>query len=620
MGGIVYDSAREKKARKEDIRSMWPRHNSPEPPGQNNLEISDALSTEIHVIPLVSSREAVPPPKGILKTPRVRFLEDIASPQALADLTGLHKPARSEAQTLFSSTLLPPPILLPSPGPPPPPTSFAPPSAPPPHTPRPPSIYTKQIESDRYLSASHLKVYTRFFDELGNFVEQQGAVTRERLRVQERRTELRRLRESVSKCDLDLINYVRECVTKRRALNFTDLTRLFDAAQTARDLVGPSESEYEPMKVRLGAEEHKLGDRYETLEARFEQFFTLKPNASSQQSVPSDILYEESTSTSSRIGNEFEVFAEPRDLELFHGAWIGEQVAIGQEPICADSQIDRVLEQRERRERTSRRLRRPTLSSDTERSWKQLRRTPAEVGMSDVISADLVGIAGAEETNMTRPQGGIEPQDQILTAAASYELSNIVENTRSPKENPTKQIHREGKHMLLRATTVENEELSNDEVESFSSVKSSLQDYLISFKDTNDRVNRWILHQLRLSRHETYSLQREIHEQLPDLMEWSMVALSEWSNDSLSHGGSYSNYSVERDSGSSLSAAHHIISMPKNSYSNVDKEGRTRRLSSFVSNEPIAGVASDEAEARLLLRRDNDVTPRVTIPWSRYDV
>jgi hypothetical protein len=596
--------ARGKKVIEVDAQGMRSRDSSPERSSHEDLQFANKPVSGELITTSIKSRSAAVPLKGILKTPRVRFAEDMESMEALDHLSPPppplpHPPPLQAPGTKYQiahSSILPPPMLLPSPGPPPPPPPNLPlPLAPPPHEPRPPSLYNKQIESDRYLSPAHLKMYTKFFDELSGFVEQQAVVTRERLLVQQRRAELKRLRNDVARCDLDLIDYVRKCVTKEIGLNDRDLMRLFDSAQTTRDLVGPCESEYEPMEVKLGAEEHKLQEKYENLESRFEQFFKLKAGASSHQSEPSDILYEESTSDSSALTSENEFIAEPRDLELFHGAWIGEKVAIGQEPMRAETRIDGISRQRIR---NPRRIRNHTISSitdaDAERFRSQLGGSVAEEGVSDELSANLVGIAGAEETRSACSQI-IGTCSQNLKGADSCALFEILDDAHPFREDiPSDPELQEGNCMLFQPTKLETEVLTEVELKDSLDVESLLRDYLMNFEDTNDRVNRWILHQLRLSRHEAYSLQRQVHGKSPVLMGWVTVALSEWSNDSLNHGASHVQGSVEHDTGSSLSAAHHVISIPRKRSVGTEPEGRTQRSSSFISHNPSTHVLDNE--------------------------
>ena len=63
-----------------------------------------------------------------------------------------------------------------------------------------------------------------------------------------------------------------------------------------------------------------------------------------------------------------------------------------------------------------------------------------------------------------------------------------------------------------------------------------LSDYLLQFESTRDRVDRWLLHKLRISRSEMFALRRSMHEYWPSpIPDWANLALSLW-NHSGTHG------------------------------------------------------------------------------------
>lgn len=73
-----------------------------------------------------------------------------------------------------------------------------------------------------------------------------------RLAVQERRKELHRLREHVSKCDMVLINCLREQINGSLPPDERVVLNLFEASQAVRDEIGPIEFEHEPLEIMLG--------------------------------------------------------------------------------------------------------------------------------------------------------------------------------------------------------------------------------------------------------------------------------------------------------------------------------------------------------------------------------
>ncbi|KAH7409823.1 hypothetical protein DE146DRAFT_784969 [Phaeosphaeria sp. MPI-PUGE-AT-0046c] len=204
-------------------------------------------------------------------------------------------------------------MLSPPPQPAPPPSqhgraALAP---PPPDAPLPPSIFTNGIEADEYLCNPAFKLHTQVFDDLAAFVDQQVKMFKLRLDIQENRVNLKRLREEVSRCDIEFISSVRNHVATERSLDNSTIMTLFEAAQLARDHYGPAEAEYEPLEVALGAEEYELKDMYSKLDTRFKRFFRLKPGQPSQQSLATTIVYEEPSETSTTSGKDAEEIAEP---------------------------------------------------------------------------------------------------------------------------------------------------------------------------------------------------------------------------------------------------------------------------------------------------------------------
>jgi hypothetical protein len=144
----------------------------------------------------------------------------------------------------------PPPPLVPPPLPPPLPP---PPELPPEFGPRPPSLYNQAIENDEYINQAAFRLYERFFGALEKFVELQSELTQRRVRFQEKRQELKRLRDSISESDAKFLDHVRRCKADGTLFSsLTEIEKLFESCQHARDRIGPIEVEYEPMEVDLG--------------------------------------------------------------------------------------------------------------------------------------------------------------------------------------------------------------------------------------------------------------------------------------------------------------------------------------------------------------------------------
>jgi hypothetical protein len=57
-----------------------------------------------------------------------------------------------------------------------------------------------------------------------------------------------------------------------------------------------------------------------------------------------------------------------------------------------------------------------------------------------------------------------------------------------------------------------------------------------------------LLHRMRISPREVYALQRRVLDQSPNVPDWAVLALGEWSHNEVSHGQCNQQGSVENDS------------------------------------------------------------------------
>lgn len=352
---------------------------------------------------------------------------------------------------------------------------------------------------------------------------------------------------------------MRKFVSFGNALDSAKLFDLYEAAQDARDIVGPVEAVYEPLEVTLGANEHRLKDKYSQIEGRFEQFFRLHATSTasrtSDNSVLSKILYEEPSYASTASGNKIEQFIEPRDVEPFYGALVGEQVAVGQVPMRADGALAEVVQRRQRNMKWS-------TSSPEDISHGHLSTVASEQETGDDLAADLAGIGGyqADATMVEIPSAKVDAMELELTGLFSDTLSDAATERAPLEEEDLKRypLFESNETLLLCMLPLEQDKTSSAGLNVFGNQQEALQEYLSYFDNTRDRVNRWMLHQLRMSRREVFNLQRTVFGSAPYVQGWASMVLQEWSNDALGQGQSYIHGSVEGDS--SVSAAHHVIS------------------------------------------------------------
>ncbi|KAH6865204.1 hypothetical protein BKA58DRAFT_240922 [Alternaria rosae] len=445
--------------------------------------------------------------KGILK--KVRFLEEPRIPSSPTQSAG--SSLRNATSAFPSRSPLYPPVLpLPAPPPPPPPIQ----------APRPPTLFNKTIETNELLSVPALRLYTNFMDELYNFVARQAEVVVTRLAVQERRMELHRLREHVSRCDMILFDRMREQRNGNLPFNEDAMVNLFEASQAARDEIGPVESEYEPLEIMLGSKEQHLVDMYSKLEKTFGHFFRLDTTPSTKPTEPSEIEYE-----SSSIASLAEEFTSFHDIEHLHGAIVGETVNIAQLPRLAglDSKLpELVIAHRETSLielaglHTARNVR-----SAEEYSKLDLGDTLNYIGKWITDSLNELEIGTRFQKDVT---------DQLASDESNYiNIPGALQD--SMTELPVNRGLEEGNPLLLHDESIETRRI--------------LSEYLMEFDSTPDRVNRWMLHQLRISPHETYALYRCSAVSTEQPLHWATSVLKMWPHDNFGQVDPYGQGSVE---------------------------------------------------------------------------
>jgi hypothetical protein len=453
--------------------------------------------------------------RGILK--RVRFqgvYEPVEEEKAQEQDVPVHvsSPTGSAARRTYGVSLSTPSsgILCP-----PSPSLPAPPPPPPMEAPRPPALFNKAIETNEFLNAAAFRLYTNFIDELSDFVAQQGDVVAMRLSVQERRKELHRLREHVSRSDMMLFNCMREQRNGGHSLGGGAIADLFEASRTARDQIGPVESEYEPLEILLGAKEHQLVEKYSKIEGSFDHFFRLNINPTSKPDEPPDIEYEASSTASVSEENT------PRpDHDYLHGAMIGENVGIGQLPMRMEELKPRSPERRQ----FGVSHRRTASLGSTE--FSRPRSTVfSDEAMKAGDSSGILSFIGIWTIDMKDPAGA----DTMLEKEYEYQTAFFEDNwmeisDASPDSMDDFSVNpglEEGNPLLL--------------LDESNETRAILSEYLVEFESTPDRVNRWMLHQLRVSPREIYALHRRIAEATSDSWHWATSVLKRWPHDSFGY-------------------------------------------------------------------------------------
>lgn len=374
-------------------------------------------------------------------------------------------------------------------------------------------------------------------DEVAEFVEIQGNVIKKRVEVQERRVVLTHHRGHIRRCDTALFDHIRKSMDNQDSNQDADLKELFDAAQKARDKVVPLEDHYEALEVELGAAEYVLQEKYGRLELRFENFFKLHGTSLSTARAPSEFSFESESSVRAEGARE----QEDSRQSLLNGAVVGNQVKIGQEPITLGGSKE------PRRPLTTLRnaeIRGMTLKDMTLKAPTQLITKPGSSrGSTDALEFLRKQVSSVEESmarddeeaiGLTREQrmseslrgiGELTSFDISIVPDSLHETRDTLLSFESRAQILDDPMLSGGESLLLRSSDAETQ--------------STISDYLMKFDSTRDRVNRWLLHQLRISPKEIFELQRQVRCRNHDVPDWANLALQMWDRDTARYSSTY---------------------------------------------------------------------------------
>lgn len=401
------------------------------------------------------------------------------------------------------------------------------------------------------------KLYERFMDELSDFVAMQGNVVRSRVEVQERRTRLRLYRENVSKKDIDFMDYLRECKATGTVSENPKLEQLFEAAQQARDLVGPEEVEYEELEIKLGADESALELKYDDLESRFERFFKLGPTASTENTIPSTIQFEQPSDITGTDDQHAHDEEEPRQYSRFQGALIGDKVKVGQLPIVGTGSDDGksagehpIQTEEEPSPGAHHTSNANNVIHPGTSGGSDIAANTAGMEVPEKFQADLGSVQFDEpptapdflsgEVRMSFSLQGLDPSPFRKTTVHFVDDPDL---DLPPYETTEGFLHgvylppiEEIPERLLDNLSVSFHDSFGDAdslllLGTDSDTQSTLSEYLMSFESTRDRVNKWLLHKLRVSPLEVLELQRQVHNSPHTVPDWANLALKLWDGD-----------------------------------------------------------------------------------------
>jgi hypothetical protein len=375
-------------------------------------------------------------------------------------------------------------------------------------------IFTAADDGETHVNRTAFKLYTKFVNEIAEFVELQNTVTRKRVAAQEKRMYLKVQRAYIRQCDIHLIEQLRSCLANDD-LNDEDLTQLFATSQKARDDVVPLEDHYEALELELGADEYALKEKLGALEYRYERFFTLHGTSISTAPAPISFSYEPSTASSECNGDEKSL---PRDI---YRAAVGPDIPVGNTPINFT----------ELREKT-------TIETKSAKS-QYLPRIMKSDGSSETLSLThghetSVAGAGKQKTRVADADIGEQDVPQALTGIGDGPLEGekmSIWESMFGITDPS--LLYENPHNVLEEFLLDPTFTDGDPIllrGSDGDTQSTLSDYLLQFESTRDRVNKWLLHKLRVSPREVFELQRQVQSSQPNAPDWANLVLDSWHN------------------------------------------------------------------------------------------
>jgi hypothetical protein len=396
-------------------------------------------------------------------------------------------------------------------------------------------IFTPAFDGDTHINRKAFRLYTKFVDEIAEFVRLQVNVTRKRVEAQERRAMQSKQCACISQHDAELLKGLRLCMKENTLEMDEGLSKLFEASQKARDDIIPLEEHYEALELELGAAEYALAEKFGALELRYENFFKLHGTSMSTSLAQSSISFE---STEPEPAGES--VHQKHDMEpqsLMHGAVIGAAVKVGQTPIQISYEPQA-----------------PSVVPHSPPQGPRLKRSDGSSEPLEFSRRQVLSIESMANYNLT--DAAQESREQHITesirgighisAYDDYDMalgpSNVTVDLHTFSESliagnqhniSTGSMYAEGENLLL---------LGSD-----GDTQSTLSDYLMRFDSTRDRINRWMLHKLRVSPREVFELQRKVESAHHDVPDWTSRALDMWDKDGIGYGARYTPGSEESE-------------------------------------------------------------------------
>ncbi|KAI9681930.1 MAG: hypothetical protein M1822_007008 [Bathelium mastoideum] len=334
---------------------------------------------------------------------------------------------------------------------------------------------------------------------LEHIVQSQETVARLRLQVQERRTALRTIRLKVSECDrrfMDELYYLR---SSGRVGDCSRLMELYDECEEARRVVGPAEDDYEPLELQLGEIEFANTKPIQHAISILQNDGLKRAlDGLEESSVESHISFESTATSGSHPEQEYgtnatSVFAEVQEAACNLLTSQNAETPTAPDTIPAET-----------------RRQRPTVLPTPGHKLRQLQPIYGIRSAEDDLFENWNPTSSDCDVDLVFERDLLDGIYNESGASWPYKKESALFSF-DPKSNPQ----------------LSSFLFFNKEQDSY----SILNDYLIDFRSTRDRINRWLLHCLRTSYREAMRLKQAVLRTGNMNDQWPAQALDLWDKD-----------------------------------------------------------------------------------------
>ncbi|KAL9064465.1 MAG: hypothetical protein Q9157_007823 [Trypethelium eluteriae] len=362
---------------------------------------------------------------------------------------------------------------------------------------------TKRLEQEFEDDCQPLKLNSdRWTRPLQYLALSQENVAQLRLQVQELRTSLKMKRLKVSECDRLFMDELYHWWSNRNGKDNGKLTALYDQCQEVRREVGPAEDDYEHLELRLGEVEYANTNYIRRVTTALQKNVPDMPLQGLEESASgSHISFESSTSPGSQHDGESEDHNESVIVEGPNGIHALTSLALRQHE--EDLSACETTSPRHENYPLVPRLRHGTRSLRS----LSLDNPPASNELSAIWDPVPSQLGISPSSKSSSPSSDHDDDSDYKVSRESEDVLRSSHSTLDPD---------------LSSLLIFNHERAS---------RSTLSKYLLEFRSSHHRVNRWLLHRLRTSYIEASSLKQAVSKVGIKDARWHIQALDLWDID-----------------------------------------------------------------------------------------